>query len=147
MNAATVIRRLRSELQGLSAAGQQQVPIVQFEQWFATLEELSAKEPEAFEIVLSERFKANTELVLASLNNRSQQELELLRSLVSTAGAATKASLLINGGSAVALLAFIGHLVTTGKTAQIPAFAFPLGSFAAGVFFAAFGCSVIYFVQ
>ena len=147
MSEATVIRRLRSELEVLSASGQTHVPIAQFDKWFANLEELSVKDPETFDTVLSERFKANNELILASLHNRSQQDLELLRSLVSTSGSAAKTSLLINGGSAVALLAFIGHLVTTGNSPAIRLFALPLGFFATGVFFAALASSIIYFVQ
>ena len=147
MTATTVIRRLRSELQALQATGNTHVPIAQFDQWFAGLEELSVKNPEMFETVLSERFKANSELMLATLHERSQQDLELLRSLVTTSGSAAKASILINGGSAVALLAFIGHLVTTANQAAIRALAFPLGAFASGVFLAALATSLIYLVQ
>lgn len=57
-------------------------------------------------------------------------------------------SLAINGGAAVALLALLGHLTTSGgATASIPAFASPLLLFAWGVLSAAVASGFAYITQ
>ena len=147
MSAATALHLLRSQLEVERELGRTEVPVADFEKWLAGLEELAAKEPATFETVVVERFRANNDLLVESLRGRTQQELEVLRSLVATSSDSTKAGLLINGGAAVAVLAFIGHLVTTQQTRSIQAFSWPLVCFAGGVFFSALAATLIYFVQ
>ena len=43
VSAATVIRRMRTELRTLSESGKAVVPIAQLDQWLADLDELAAK--------------------------------------------------------------------------------------------------------
>jgi hypothetical protein len=147
MSAAAALHLLRSQLDVQRRLGKAEVPVAEFDKWLAGLEELAAKEPATFETVVVERARANNDLVVESLRGRAEQELELLRSLVTTSSNATKTALLINGGAAVTVLAFIGHLVTTGKLASIQAFSWPLACFAGGVFFSALAAGLIYFVQ
>ena len=87
-----------------------------------------------------------------SMEARNTTALELLKSVITTATVAIRSLILINGGAAVALLTFIGHLATTenhgaasienhGQAidagAAIHAFACPLACFVAGVLAAA----------
>ena len=76
---------------------------------------------------------------LAQYEASNATALELLKSVVTTAGVAIKSLILINGGAAVALLAFIGHLATSGTNTGAPvhAFAVPLLWFVIGVWTAA----------
>ena len=46
----------------------------------------------------------------AQLQNLNESRLELFRSVITAGQAAIKSSLLLNGGAAIALLAFMGHL-------------------------------------
>ena len=57
--------------------------------------------------------------------------LEVLKSAIETAKVLMQSLILINGGSAVALLAFIGHLTSAGK--PVSSFATPLAYFVVGV--------------
>jgi hypothetical protein len=51
--------------------------------------------------------------------------LELFKSVISTANIAIKSLITINGGAAVALLAFVGHLLSTGGKQLVRGFALP----------------------
>jgi hypothetical protein len=75
---------------------------------------------------------------LAEYEARNATALELLKSVITTAGVAIRSLILINGGAAVALLTFIGHLATSETDGlAIHAFALPLACFVFGVLAAA----------
>src|SRR4051794_30518270 len=76
-----------------------------------------------------------------------KQDIEMFRSLVTTAKDAIKIILLINGGSAVALLAFIGHLQTAGTTGFPQLLATAMLLYVFGVLFAAVAAAGFYFTQ
>ena len=84
----------------------------------AEVEELAANDtqfdPVAIALVSNEHA-----LRVAQLEQSHQNNLEVLRSVITTSIEAYKASLLVNGGAAVALLAFIGHAVSIG-VGQLP---------------------------
>ena len=56
----------------------------------------------------------------AQLQNLNESRMELFRSVITAGQAAIRSSLLLNGGAAVALLAFMGHLAqhNSGKAAD-----------------------------
>lgn len=79
---------------------------------------------------------------------RAQSQLELSKSEITTAQNAVKSVLLVNGGSAVALLAFVGHLATSGgQNGAVSRLALPLLSFALGVGAAAVTAACIALTQ
>lgn len=77
-----------------------------------------------------------------------QTDLEMLRSLISSAEGAVKASMLANGGAAVALLAFMGHVATEPTSrGLVRQFACPLAALATGLLSAACSAAVVYITQ
>jgi len=71
---------------------------------------------------------------LATYAAQSASSLELFKSVIETATVTVTSLILINGGSAVALLAFIGHLASAEKPRiPISSFAEPLLYFVIGV--------------
>jgi hypothetical protein len=91
-------------------------------------------EPTAVEI---ERFKAYFQNWVETNKRQHEQQLEMFRSVISSGQGAIKTSFLLNGGAAVALLAFISHLaqfdpvkVATFATCLLP---FSLGVMAVAV--------------
>ncbi len=66
------------------------------------------------------------------------------KSVLSSGQAAMKSAFLINGGAAVALLAFIGHLVSIREVGHVSMFARPLIVFVGGVLSAALATGVTY---
>ncbi len=89
----------------------------------------------------------------ADLQNRTETDkrnhewrLEMFRSVNTSGQAAIKSSFLLNGGAAVAMLAFIGHLAQF-KAEKVPAFSACLLPFAYGVLVIAVTSGLTYLSQ
>ena len=79
-----------------------------------------------------EKYKADLSNWGAAYNYALDSNLELFRSVITAGQNSIKTSFLLNGGAAIALLAFIGHL-TEIKSTQVHVFANGLIPFALGV--------------
>lgn len=86
-------------------------------------------EPSLAEI---ERFKADLQNWVEANKHQHEQQLEMFRSVISSGQGAIKSSFLLNGGAAVALLAFISHLAQFSP-AKVAMFAPCLLPFSLGV--------------
>jgi hypothetical protein len=62
---------------------------------------------------------------LAGYAAQTAADLELFKSVISTANIAIKSLININGGAAVELLAFVGHLLSTRGKQLVHGFALP----------------------
>ena len=89
----------------------------------------SELEPSPVEI---ERFKADLQNWVEANKHQHEQQLEMFRSVITAGQGAIKSSFLLNGGAAVALLAFISHLAQYNP-AKVPMFAPCLLPFSLGV--------------
>jgi hypothetical protein len=77
-----------------------------------------------------------------------ERDLEFIRSTVAAAHVALKAALLINGGAAVAMLAFIGNVFRACRdTSLVPALSFALLLHVFGVLAAAVATGTAYVAQ
>jgi|SRR3990167_9400757 len=63
-----------------------------------------------------ERIRAHYANHLAHYNWLKEQDIELFKSVITSGQNTLRASMLLHGGAAVALLAFIGHLVVNAST-------------------------------
>jgi hypothetical protein len=138
MNAAMVIAVLRGKIREAKengATANTGITLHSLETLVEAIASDVAKNP-SLEVtsVVVEQAKLNQASDLAGYAARAQAQLELSKSVITTAQAAVKSVLLVNGGSAVALLAFIGHLATSGnRTDVVSKLALPLLIFALGV--------------
>jgi len=66
-----------------------------------------------------ERVRAYYANQLAHYNWLKEQDIELFKSVITSGQNTLKASMLLHGGAAVALLAFIGHLVVNASTRSL----------------------------
>lgn len=74
--------------------------------------------------------------------------LELFRSVITSGQGANRAAMTINGGAAIALLAFLGHLVSISTPpGLIGSIVFPLQSFVVGLLTAAGSAGFTYVTQ
>lgn len=74
--------------------------------------------------------------------------MEMFKSVLASGQAAIKSVMMINGGAAVAILAFMGHLATNAQSKQFVAhFGSALLCFAAGVLLAALATGTTYLAQ
>lgn len=79
-----------------------------------------------------ERYKADLQNWIEANKYQHEGNLEMFRSVIASGQGAIKSSFLLNGGAAVALLAFIAHLAEF-KADKVPEFAACLLPFAFGV--------------
>ena len=94
-------------------------------------EVLKSPEPEPT-LADVEKYKANLQNWIETNKRAHEEQLEMFRSVITAGQNAIKTSFYLNGGAAVALLAFIAHLVEVGKE-KIPEFGCHLLPFAFGV--------------
>jgi hypothetical protein len=95
-----------------------------------------------------EKYKAELATWTAQTQHVSNWELESFKQVISLGQSAIKSITLINGGAAIALLAFIGHLTSSTVTnLQILPFAESLRFFVNGVFFSALASGTTYLSQ
>jgi len=93
-------------------------------------------------------FRAEHERNLAHYDAQQQHSLELLRSVIAYGQAALKSAILINGGAAAALLAFIGNIWAKGIVPQaVSSITNAIIFFSSGVLASAFGTGTTYLTQ
>lgn len=92
--------------------------------------------------------EANQRANLANYQADVQTSLEATKAANKSAGDALRAVTLLNGGAAVAMLAFIGHLASTQvEQITLDALKRPLFEFVAGAFLSVIATALTYFVQ
>jgi len=79
-----------------------------------------------------EKYKADLQVWVEHNKAAHESNLEIFRSVIQSGQNAIRSSFLLNGGAAVAILAFIGKLTET-QAAKIPVFAASLTIFVIGV--------------
>ncbi|MHB1092334.1 hypothetical protein [Thiobacillus sp.] len=67
-----------------------------------------------------EAYRADLSLWVSSRQQNHEHNLEMLRATITTGQSALKSALLINGGAAVALLAFLGSVWSSDKIGEVP---------------------------
>lgn len=93
-----------------------------------------------------ERYKAELQRWVEEHKNVHAHRLESFRSVIQAGQNALRTAFLMNGGAAVALLAFAGHLATT-DTDRVPSIAPSLMVFVGGVLVSALASGVTYISQ
>lgn len=151
MNAKEVIDGLGHVLVEVKKQGQKVVSVTALESYLANLKEHVERAGVLDRIKLdldSASFRAEHERNLAHYDAQQSHSVEMLRSVFAYGQAALKSSILINGGAAVALLAFIGRIwdEKTGQTA-VDALTSALVLFSFGVLAGAIGTAATYFSQ
>ncbi|WP_133699270.1 hypothetical protein [Roseateles toxinivorans] len=153
MSATSPIQKVRSALVDVKASGQQAVDIKAL---LAFLDSLDGDAPVNAEVQKLNhesnlaQFKADHERNLAHYKATVDSGTEMFRSVVESAKIALSTSILVNGGATVALLAFVGNLVTKsapGISSLQTSLAWSLISFALGVLLGAVATGGTYLAQ
>ncbi len=150
MKTSEVLENLKGAIAHAKEVGVEHVAIADLESFATELERQANESPEGISAgeASMEAYKAK----LAALGNSLQQEhetnLEMLRTVITTGQSALKSSLLINGGAAAALLAFIGGLWgKAGAKTVLPNLSYGLSLFVWGVLSAACASGATYLSQ
>lgn len=107
MNAAEEIKNIKKTLEDLRAQGQETVSINRLIQYLGEVEGLAVADV-ANQKAAQQKFENDCEI--AKL--RSPHEVEMFKSVIEAGLNALKSAIVINGGAAVALLAFVGGQIT-----------------------------------
>lgn len=111
------------------------------------LSALKDNEQQSHEEIL-ERLKATNQLHIERYKQVSAVNLESFRSVVAAGANASKSCMLINGGAAVALLAFVGNIWNKSPSAgTVTEIAYGILFFCIGVGFAALCTGITYIAQ
>lgn len=95
-----------------------------------------------------EKFRSDLAGSLAYQDHLHSWNIESFRQIIALGQSSLKSIMLINGGAAVALLAFLGNLITrSGSSTNIIAFADSMRMFVIGVFLGAVAYATTYFSQ
>ena len=97
---------------------------------------------------LMEKYRADLNAWITARQHQYEHNLEMLRSVLTIGQSALKSALLINGGAAVAVLAFLGRLFTGESVSiSIGSLSLALLQFVWGVLAAAIAAGATYFSQ
>ncbi len=91
----------------------------------------NSPDPEPTQVAI-ERYKADLQNWIEANKYQHEGHLEMFRSVIASGQSAMKSSFMLNGGAAVALLAFIAHLAEF-RADKVPEFSACLLPFAFGV--------------
>ncbi len=151
MNGIDIIKDIRAAVNGVKQQNQEVISVD------ALLNYLNALEEDASEIDENHtrqhesslaQYQAENERNIAHYNAQQLHTVEMFRSVITYGTAALKSAILINGGAAAALLAFIGNVwskgVAEGAVAPLTA---AITYFSFGVLAAALGTATSYFTQ
>jgi hypothetical protein len=148
MDNRELIRIIREAVHPLTSSSQPYIHAEALERYLDQLAELLTQEPAALDQLTVERAKAAHAFHLEGLKNVYASDLEMFRSVIASGQAALKASMTVNGAAATALLAFIGHLLTSTTTkGLIASFGLPMALFIGGVLVGTVAFGVNYLTQ
>jgi hypothetical protein len=138
-----MIDMIKSEVDLIRAQGHESVVISSLLAYLESLKTLD-KDPNVLDTYSIEQFRALHQANLSGFEKFQESHLELYRSMINSGQAAMKTTVLINGGAAVSLLAFVGHLIASAKPTIVPRLAFPLTCFVVAVLCGAMAFGLTY---
>lgn len=150
MKSSEVIQVLKESVATTKAKGVEHVPIENLEAFADELQDVVKKTPDdvAAGEAAMEEYRAHLTTWASSSQYQYDKSLEMLRAVITVGQSALKSALLINGGAAVALLAFIGKIWGQVDTQPVlGVLSVALNCYVFGVLSAAMACGATYFSQ
>lgn len=151
MNASDVLTQIRQALKETKTQGHTIVSIEAMENYLKLIDKHvgngSDNKLERYEFELA-KFKAENDRNIAHSANETAHSIEMFKSVVNAGQSALKASMVINGGGAAALLAFTGKIwETTTSTMVANSLTGSIHIFCLGVLSAALATGTTYLSQ
>ncbi|MBE4476299.1 hypothetical protein HJ008_23135 [Vibrio parahaemolyticus] len=146
-----VVEKIRLVLNQTKEQGHDAISIEAFEAYLSSIEHESEEHSKYAQMQLDRDlavFMAENDRNIAHAFNQTAGSLEMFKSVIATGQAALKASMVINGGAAVALLAFLGKIWGTNlQTHVAESLSCSIYLFCVGIVVGAFACGTTYFTQ
>lgn len=135
--------QMKATIEDIKAKGTAAIHCDNLIAYLTEVEKTPEAEPSSIQI---EKYKADLQNWIETNKRDHDGQLEMFRSVITSGQAAIKSSFLLNGGAAVAMLAFIGHLAQF-KAEKVSAFSACLLPFAYGVLAIALTSGLTYLSQ
>lgn len=149
MNAQTLLREMETDIQGLEDQGVTEIKLKNFKAYLEEFKEIARKQEEK-DVLQTQRdlayYTAKNTARIANFNARTKRISDGLHAVITIGQGALKSSILINGGACIALLAFIGNIITKDATV-VPGLSTALLIFGLGVSFSATSSGTTYLAQ
>ena len=111
MDAKELLEIMRQNINKAKEQGLESIPMQNMEGWFLALKKMvNESPPGGLTPVQLEKYRGEMSAWLEGIKGQEAGKVEMLKATMEYGGAAIKSSLLINGGAAIALLAFIGKI-------------------------------------
>lgn len=151
MHAKDVIKDIRAALNQTKSEGHSTVSIDAMENYLSLFDkdvDVDTYYKSLNHEKLLTEFKAHNDRNIAHANNVTTHNVEMFKSVISAGQSALKASMIINGGGAVALLAFTGKIWATATSALVAnSLTTSIFIFCVGVLLSAFATGTTYLSQ
>ncbi|WP_322521131.1 hypothetical protein SR882_10175 [Guyparkeria halophila] len=150
MKSSEVVEIFKGAIESTKQNGIDKVSIEDLEAYTARLEEAVNESPEGVHAgeANMEKYRADLNAWITARQHQYEYNLEMLRSVITVGQSALKSALLINGGAAVAVLAFIGRLFSSESASlSMGGLSLALLQFVWGVLGAAIAAGATYFSQ
>lgn len=150
MRVKEVIGIYTAAIADAAAQGADSVPVSELQRVNVEISKIAAESPEDVAVgeAALEEYKAQLAANIEHHRNLNDFNLEMLRGTVATGQSAVKSALLINGGAAVAVLAFLGNAWNKGFPHHVlTSAAYGLSLFVWGVLAAAAASGFTYISQ
>lgn len=108
MSVKTFALQLKKNINEIRSTGVEVIRCDDLAEYLENVAKGPNDEPSAIEL---ERLKADLQNWVEGNKHRHEQGLEMFRSVILSGQSAIRSAFLLNGGAAIAMLAFIGHLV------------------------------------
>lgn len=148
MTTDEILAELDKATSAVEEKGLKSVKVANLKKFNALMREWHEEDKKAGEIdhaTRIEKFRAELTDWLEERKRQHEGQLEMIRNVVTSGQAAMRTTLLINGGAAVALLAFVGHLVELPESAvKISDIARAMSLFVGGVLSGAVAIAITY---
>ncbi len=149
MKAQTLIRDMETDIQNLEKDGITEIKLKNFKAYLEEIKEI-AKEQEEKDVLQTQRdlafYAAKETSKIEYYKARAKRNSDGFHAVITIGQGALKSGALINGGACVALLAFIGNIITkdTSMTSDLST---ALLIFGGGLLFAAMSSGTTYLAQ
>lgn len=143
MNTQAFAVQLREEIRRLKDTGIDSIDSDNLISYLDDVASSQSKEPTEQELT---EYHHRLQLHLEQTKGYNESQLEMFRAVIVAGQNAIRSSFLLNGGAAVALLAFVGHLAGV-KPGSVSAFSVVIVPFAIGVLFIAVTSGLTYLSQ
>jgi hypothetical protein len=135
--------QFRATIEDIKAKGTAAIFCDNIINYLRSVENATEVEPSPASI---EQYKATLQQWIETNKQQHVQQVEMFKSIIEAGGSAIKSSFLLNGGAAVAMLAFIGHLADV-RADKVPEFTPCLLWFTVGVLAVAVNSGMRYLSQ